>query len=84
MKKRTSEGKKVPKKVLHYFPITSKLKRFCSSRHIAREVRWHNISKSKEDEIMRHPNDREVLKHFNATFPDFEAGPKKCSTWVNK
>ena len=35
IEKRTSDWKKVPKKVLRYFPITSRLKRLYNSRHTA-------------------------------------------------
>ena len=37
--KRASNGKKVPNKVLRYFPVTSRLKRLYSSRHTAKEMR---------------------------------------------
>ena len=52
VEKRTSEGKKVPKKVLRYFPVTSRLKRLYSSRYTAKEMRWHHINKSKKDGVM--------------------------------
>ena len=76
MEKRTSEGKKVPKKVLRYFPVTSRLKRIYSSRYTAKEMRWHHIDKSKKDGVMRHPSVGEAWSHFDATFPDFASNPR--------
>ena len=39
VEKKTSGGKKVLKKVLRYFPVTSRLKRLYSLRYIAKEMR---------------------------------------------
>lgn len=35
------QGKKVPKKVLRYFPLVPRLKRLFMSRHTAIDMRWH-------------------------------------------
>ena len=70
VEKRTSYGNKVSKKVLRYFPVTSRLKRLYSSRHTAKDMRWHDMNKSKNDGIM-HLCDGEVWSHFDATFPKF-------------
>ena len=71
VEKGTSYRKKVPKKVLRYFPITSSLKRLYSSRHTTKKMRWHDMNKSKNDGIMRHPSDGEAWSHFDITFPEF-------------
>lgn len=56
-----AKGKKVAHKVLRYFPITPRLKRFMySSRHIAMDMRWHDVSRPKTDGILHHPPDAEV------------------------
>ena len=76
MEKKTSEGKRVSKKVLRYFPVTSRLKRLYSSRYTTKEMRWHHINKSNKDVVMKHPSNREAWSHFDATFPDFASDPR--------
>nr|GFA15389.1 hypothetical protein [Tanacetum cinerariifolium] len=41
-------GKKVPKKVLRYFPIIPRLQRLYKSSHTAKEMIWHAIGKCTE------------------------------------
>ncbi|GJT45171.1 hypothetical protein Tco_0953886 [Tanacetum coccineum] len=41
-------GKKVPKKVLRYFPIIPRLQRLYKSSHTAKEMIWHATGKCKE------------------------------------
>ncbi|GJQ95730.1 hypothetical protein Tco_0006869 [Tanacetum coccineum] len=41
-------GKKVPKKVLHYFPIIPRLQRLYKSSHTAKEMTWHATGKCTE------------------------------------
>ncbi|GKE74869.1 hypothetical protein Tco_1536910 [Tanacetum coccineum] len=50
-------GKKVPKKVLRYFPIISRLQRLHKSSHTAKEMTWHATGKCTEPDKMQHPVD---------------------------
>ncbi|GKD21945.1 hypothetical protein Tco_1223648 [Tanacetum coccineum] len=43
-------GKKVPKKVLRYFPIIPRLQRWYKSSHTAKEMTWHATGKCTEPE----------------------------------
>ncbi|KAD4585782.1 hypothetical protein E3N88_23383 [Mikania micrantha] len=65
------KGKKKPVKVLHYFPITSRLKRLYASRHTAKEMLWHDQQRIKEEGILRHPADGKAWKHFDTLYTDF-------------
>ena len=76
MEKGSGTVRKIPKKVLRYFPVTSRLKRLYASRHSAKEMRWHTTHKSANDGDMRHPSDGEAWKHFDKTYPDFADEPR--------
>ncbi|XP_062086482.1 uncharacterized protein LOC133792589 [Humulus lupulus] len=71
-----TDGKKVPHKVMRYFPLTPRLKRMYSSRLTAKQMLWHYTGKSKDDGIMRHPVDGLVWKDFDAKHPDFASEPR--------
>ncbi|KAL4579492.1 hypothetical protein LXL04_015641 [Taraxacum kok-saghyz] len=68
-------GKKVPHKVLRYFPLTPRLRRLYSSRHTAKEMTWHKTGRSEEGK-MRHPVDGTAWKDFDAKYPDFAKEPR--------
>ncbi|XP_062079202.1 uncharacterized protein LOC133783534 [Humulus lupulus] len=71
-----TDGKKVPHKVMRYFPLTPRLKRLYSSRLTAKQMLWHYTGKSKDDGIMRHPVDGLAWKDFDAKHPDFSSEPR--------
>ena len=75
-----NEGKKIPHKTLRYFSLIPRLMRLYSCRHSASEMRWHNSSCPKEEGVQQHPINGAVWKHFNTTYPDFAADPKKFNT----
>ncbi|XXG48068.1 hypothetical protein AAC387_Pa02g2605 [Persea americana] len=56
------KGKKIPHKVLRYFPLISRLQRLYMSRKTAIHMRWHS-DKRKDDGIGRHPADCEEWSH---------------------
>lgn len=60
-------GKRSPKKVLHYLPIAPRLQRLYTTKSTAEQMRWHANSHSPEG-VMNHPCDGEAWKHFNTTF----------------
>nr|GEZ58423.1 hypothetical protein [Tanacetum cinerariifolium] len=64
-------GKKVPKKVLHYFPIIPRLQRLYKSSHTAKEMIWHATRKCTEPDKMQHPVDGRAWKKFDTKYLDF-------------
>ncbi|KAL4558138.1 hypothetical protein LXL04_036335 [Taraxacum kok-saghyz] len=72
----TTNKKKIPVKVLRYFPITSRLKRLYASRYTAKDMQWHTRNKFKEDGLLRHPADGKAWKHFDTIYPDFSKEPR--------
>ena len=71
-----SDGKKVPHKVMRYFPLTPRLRRLYSSRLMAKDMSWHHTGKSKDEGVMRHPADGLAWKDFDARHPDFAIEPR--------
>ncbi|GKC28145.1 hypothetical protein Tco_1035439 [Tanacetum coccineum] len=69
-------GKKVPKKVLRYFPIIPRLQRLYKSSHTAKEMIWHAIGKCTEPGKMQHPVDGRAWKKFDTMYPDFAKEPR--------
>ena len=65
-----SSGKNVPHKVLCYFPLIPRLKRLFATTHTAKEMMWHNIGYSRDEDQLRHPMDGKAWQDFN----------KKCTT----
>ncbi|XP_060965212.1 uncharacterized protein LOC133034188 [Cannabis sativa] len=63
--KRKGKGKKVPHKVIRYFPLTPRLKRLYCSRHTTEDMRWHYSQRPKEDGVLRHPADAKEWKQFD-------------------
>ncbi|KAM6571477.1 hypothetical protein CsatA_015557 [Cannabis sativa] len=70
------KGKKVPCKVMRYFPLTPRLKRLYSSRITAKSMIWHHTGKSKDDGVLRHPVDGLAWKDFDAKHPEFARDPR--------
>ncbi|GKA99248.1 hypothetical protein Tco_0827185 [Tanacetum coccineum] len=69
-------GKKVPKKVLRYFPIIPRLQRLYKSSHTAKEMTWHATGKCTEPGKMQHPVDGRAWKNFDTKYPDFAKEPR--------
>ncbi|GJW00097.1 retrovirus-related pol polyprotein from transposon 17.6 [Tanacetum coccineum] len=69
-------GKKVPKKVLCYFPIIPRLQRFYKSSHTAKDMIWHATGKCTEPGKMQHPVDGGAWKKFDTKYPDFAKEPR--------
>ncbi|XP_004289428.1 PREDICTED: uncharacterized protein LOC101297010 [Fragaria vesca subsp. vesca] len=66
----SSKKKRIPKKVLHYFPLIPRLKRMYMSSHTSEKMRWHGVTR-KNDDTLRQSADGEVWKSFDRSFPDF-------------
>ncbi|XP_062102831.1 uncharacterized protein LOC133812995 [Humulus lupulus] len=73
---KNTKGKKVPQKVMRYFPLTPRLMRKYASRHISQHMRWHHEGRVKEDGIMRHPADGKAWKDFDRSNPAFAMEPR--------
>lgn len=62
--------KKIPVKVLRYFPIVPRLKRLYNSAELAEQLIWHATHRSKDGKI-RHPSDSLAWKHIDNKWPEF-------------
>ncbi|KAM1948029.1 hypothetical protein ACFX15_008273 [Malus domestica] len=67
--------RKIPRKVLRYFPLKPRLQRLYMSVHTANAMRWHK-EKRVDDDVMRHPADGIAWKEFDNIYPDFAADPR--------
>ncbi|XP_060668913.1 uncharacterized protein LOC107433057 [Ziziphus jujuba] len=70
-----TEGKRIPQKVLRYFPITPRLQRLFTSRHTDIDMRWHKEKRPNTNGVLRHPGDGEAWKHFDEQYPIFAMDP---------
>nr|GFA61395.1 hypothetical protein [Tanacetum cinerariifolium] len=64
-------GKKVPKKVLCYFPIILRLQRLYKSSHTAKEMTWRATGKCTKPGKMQHSVDGRAWKKFDTKYPNF-------------
>ncbi|XP_042957863.1 uncharacterized protein LOC122293371 [Carya illinoinensis] len=62
---RTSKQKKIPHKVLRYFPLKPRLKRLFMSKDTAAAMRWHKEQGVDDSNVMRHPRDSVRWKEFD-------------------
>ncbi|XP_029126234.1 uncharacterized protein LOC114915544 [Cajanus cajan] len=67
--------KKIPAKVLRYFPLKPRLQRLFLSSKSAKDMIWHAVD-SNNDGMLRHPRDSEAWKHFNLTHKEFASDPR--------
>ena len=68
--------KKVPHKVLRYFPIIPRLQKLFMSKERAQYARWHKEKRVPVENEMRHPADGEAWKEFDETFKSFANDPR--------
>ncbi|KAL3654668.1 hypothetical protein CASFOL_001403 [Castilleja foliolosa] len=68
-------GKKIPHKILRYFPLKPRLQRLFMSMKTSKKMVWHN-EKRIDDDYMRHPEDFTVWKVFDKEYPGFAADPR--------
>lgn len=69
------KGKKIPHKILRYFPLTPRLQRLYMSRKTAVDMRWHK-GKRVDDGILRHLADGEAWKDFDRQHVVFAQEPR--------
>ncbi|XP_071939969.1 uncharacterized protein [Coffea arabica] len=65
------KGKKVPQKIVRYFPLKPRLQRLFMSRKIASYMRWHKEKRVEEIGVLSHLADGESWKEFDEKFPWF-------------
>ena len=63
-------GRRFQRKFCVIFPLLAYWKDFYSSRHTAKEMRWHEINKSNKDGI-KSLSDGKAWSNFDATFLEF-------------
>jgi len=67
--------KKVPRKVLRYFPLISRLQRLYMNDTTSAYMRWHAEELVKDGKV-RHPADSLAWKHVDDTYPHFAFDPR--------
>lgn len=70
-KSKEEKGKKIPQKVLRYFPLKPRLKKLFMSRHTSTNMKWHKMKCKNKDGFLRHPTDSEEWKKFDEEYPHF-------------
>jgi hypothetical protein len=84
---RYKKGKKAPRKVVWYFPITPRLQRYFADPKQAKLMRWHaemrkgednadDPDKKKKDRMLRHPSDASQWNALNLEYPEFGDDPR--------
>ncbi|WVZ90291.1 hypothetical protein U9M48_036601 [Paspalum notatum var. saurae] len=62
--------KRVPAKVMWYFPIIPHLRHLLRNKKHAKIIRWHK-EENKQDDTLRHPADGSQWRKIDRTYPDF-------------
>ena len=62
--------KKIPAKILRWFPLIPRLQRLFVSPKTACSMIWHEVGRTK-DGLLRHPADSFAWKDFDCQYPDF-------------
>ena len=76
---RYKKGKKVPRKVVWYFPLTPRLQRYFADPKEAKLMRWHAERKKPNDENdpkLRHPADASQWKALDIEYRSFGEEPR--------
>ncbi|XP_049406217.1 uncharacterized protein LOC125869837 [Solanum stenotomum] len=69
------KAKKIPCKILRYFPLKPRLQRLFMCSKTSPLMSWHH-DKRVDDGIMRHPADLMAWKKFDELHPSFAAEPR--------
>lgn len=72
----TRREKKIPHKVLRYFPLIPRLQRLYMSTKTAEEMRWHHQQRIPEENILTHQADSLLWKDFDLKHPYFASDPR--------
>lgn len=68
------KGKKIPQKVLRYFPLKPRQRLFVS-RYMTKDMKWHKEKHVIKEGVLRHSADCEAWKDFDKSFPWFAQDP---------
>ncbi|XP_074374617.1 uncharacterized protein LOC141715028 [Apium graveolens] len=60
----------IPRKVLRYFPLTTRLQRLYMSARTAEHMKWYK-NRVVTEGVLTHPADGEEWKEFDKNYPDF-------------
>ncbi|XP_060183175.1 uncharacterized protein LOC132613145 [Lycium barbarum] len=74
-----NNARKIPLKVLRYFPLKPRLQRLFMSSETSKAMRWHHEERSK-DGVLRHPADSEAWKSLDNKYPEFAKDPR--NVWL--
>ncbi|KAL6569968.1 hypothetical protein OROMI_014482 [Orobanche minor] len=74
-KANSGTGKKIPHKILRYFPVKPRLQRLFMSSKTSKKMVWHK-QKRIDDDYMRHPVDSTAWNDFDSEFPQFSNDPR--------
>ncbi|XP_059279095.1 uncharacterized protein LOC132033211 [Lycium ferocissimum] len=74
-KTKSKFGKKIPCKILRYFPLKPRLQRLFMSSKTSSLMRWHHDERV-DDGIMRHPADSVAWKTLDELHPSFATEPR--------
>lgn len=68
--------KRVPRKVLRYFPLILRLQRLFMNKEIASDLRYHSDKRIVEENVLRHPSDGEAWKDLDKRYPWLAQEPR--------
>ncbi|XP_022685348.1 uncharacterized protein LOC111258412 [Setaria italica] len=72
-------AKRLPKKILRYFPLIPRLKRMFANKATSEEIRWHKDQWVPVDNEMSHPADSDAWKDFDDVYPSFVEDARNLS-----
>jgi hypothetical protein len=64
------KGKRIPAKVLRYFPLIPRIQRLFSTTKTSDDMQWHKEARTKDGKL-RHPADGQAWKDFDERYPKF-------------
>jgi hypothetical protein len=67
--------KRVPAKVMWYFPIIPRLRHLFRNKEHSKRIRWHKEER-KLDGMLRHPADGSQWRNIDRTYPEFANDPR--------
>ncbi len=71
---KTGKPRRIPQKILRYFPVKKRLQILYMCSEIAHNMIWHASDRS--DDHLRHPADGKSWKDFDLDFPEFSQEPR--------
>ncbi|KAF5459683.1 hypothetical protein F2P56_019609 [Juglans regia] len=72
----TSKQRRIPQRVLRYFPLKPRLQRLFMSKKTTQAMRWHLEARVEDPTCMRHPADSSVWKDFDHKHERFSQDPR--------